>query len=449
MTVNCRLLCRVKRCILVNIRNIKNLCEILREKEGVNLENQKYLQSKKLSIILFIFVFMLYSVVYMTKSVFSSAMATIVEEGFMTKSQTGLINAVFWFIYAPFQIIGGFAADKYSPYKLVLIGLIGGLIANIIIYFNQSYPVILAAWSFNAVVQFGLWPGVFKIVSTQTAPNIRGVAVFWLLFATSVGLGMGMLVASFVSHWRQNFLVSIVILLITIVSFVFIYNYLDRKMVTKEKKESVKSNPSTKKEPMLPLMHSSGLIVFLVITLLRVAIDNGIKMMTPVMLMESYEKLPAAIATRMSTVLIVFSAIGTLVAGFMKTKVTGNEPKAQIILMGISMPSLLLVCFVGKVHYLWILAALSVATALVHGAAPFGQSYIALRFERYGRIGTVSGILNATASVGNILASYVFAKMAELMPWHMVTASWFSVIIICILLCLTVLRRWTRFIYSN
>lgn len=411
------------------------------------MKSQKYLESKKLSIILFIFIFLLYAVVYMTKNVFSSAMASIVEEGFMTKSQTGLINAVFWFVYAPFQIVGGFAADKYSPYKLVLIGLIGGLISNIIIYFNQSYPVIMAAWSVNAIAQFGLWPGVFKIVSTQTSPSIRGAAVFWLMFSTSVGLGMSMLAASFVKHWQQNFIVAIVVLFVTIVSFIILYSCLEKKMVVKENKE-IETKKETQKAPMKPLMFSSGLIVFLIVCLLRVAIDNGIKMMTPVMIMESYENIPAAIATRMSTVLVIFSAIGILIAGFMKSNIMGNEPKAQIILMGMSVPVLLLVCFVGKVHYLWVLAALSIAVALVHGAAPFGQSYIALRFEKYGRIGTVSGLLNATASMGNILASYVFAKMAELMPWRMVTASWLVVIIVCIILCTAVLKRWTRFIKS-
>ena len=87
-------------------------------------------------------------------------------------------------------------------------------------------------------------------------------------------------------------------------------------------------------------------------------------------------------------------------------------------------------------------------TALIHGTSPFGQAYTSQRFEKYGIIGTVSGILNSTASVGNILASYVFAKMSELMPWRMVTVSWLSVIFICILLCLTVFKRWTRFIKS-
>lgn len=411
------------------------------------MKNQKYLESKPLSIMLFVYLFMMYAVVYMTKSMFSSAMATIVEEGFMTKSQTGLINAVFWLVYALFQVVGGFAADKYSPHKLITIGLVGAIIANIVIYFNQSYPVMMAAWAFNAAMQFGLWPGVFKIVSTQTAPQIRGTAVFWLLFSTSVGLGFSMLIASFVNHWKQNFLVSVISLLIMLILYTVLNSFLEKRMVTKEVKGSNDSEKTVKeKAPMLPLMFSSGLIAFLIVSLLRVAIDNGIKMMTPVMLMESYDSLPAAIATRISSVLIIFSALGTLVAGFMKSNITKSEPKAQIIFYGASILPLLAVCFVGEISCIWILAALCVAVMLVHGAGPFSQSFVALRFEKYGRIGTVSGILNATASVGNILASYIFAKMAELMPWKAVGASWLMVIVLCGFLCVAILPRWTRFI---
>ena len=170
------------------------------------LQTQRYLKDEKLCILLFVFLFLLYAIVFMTKNMFTSAMASIVEDGFMTKSQTGLINAVFWLVYAPFQIVGGYAADKYSPYKLIMIGLCGTVISNIIIYFNQSYCVMMSAWVFNAIAQFGVWPGVFKIVSTHITPKFRETAVFWLLFASSVGLGMSMLIASFVTHWQYNFL---------------------------------------------------------------------------------------------------------------------------------------------------------------------------------------------------------------------------------------------------
>ena len=90
--------------------------------------------------------------------------------------------------------------------------------------------------------------------------------------------------------------------------------------------------------------------------------------------------------------------------------------------------------------------ALSLAVMMIHGASPFSQSFVALHFEKHGRIGTVSGILNATASAGNVLASYIFAKMAELMPWQEVAISWLVAIIVCGVLCIAVLRKWTSFI---
>ena len=407
---------------------------------------EKYLESRRLSILLFLFLFFLYAVVYMTKNIFSSAMAIIVEDGFMTKSQTGMINAVYWFVYAIFQVLGGFAVDKYSPYKLIMIGLAGAAVSNLIIYFNQSYFVMIGAWTFNAIIQFGIWPGVFKIVSTKIAPEMRGTAVFWMLFSTSVGLGLSMLIASFVGHWKQNFLVSVISLLVMMIFYFVLEHFLDKRMVEVDiSSDGNNEKISVEKAPMMPLMLSSGLIVFLIVCLLRVAIDNGIKMMTPVMLMESYSTLPAALSTRLSTILIIFSAIGIFIAGGMRSKITSNEPKAQIILYGLSILPLVAVCFVGRIHYILILLALSLSVMLIHGAAPFSQSYVALHFEKHGRIGTVSGILNATASIGNILASYIFAKMAELMPWQQVTLSWLVAILVCMALCIAVLHRWTRF----
>lgn len=411
------------------------------------MATQRHLKNEKLSIVMFVFLFLLYAVVYMTKNMFTSAMAVIVEEGFMTKSQTGLINAVFWLVYAPFQIVGGFAADRYSPYKLIMIGLCGAVVANVIIYCNQNYYVMMAAWVFNAIIQFGIWPGVFKIVSTHISASIRSSCVFWLLFATSMGLGVSMLTASFVTHWQQNFLVSIVSLLVVIVIYAVLNPIMEKNMVETVVDEKTDEKKTKKdKEPILPLVFSSGLIFFMIVCLLRVATDNGMKMMTPVMLMESYDELPGAISTRISSILIIFSALGTFIAGFVKKKITQNEPKAQIILYGVSLLPMVVVCCVGYIHYVWILVALSTSVMMIHSAAPFSQSFVALRFGKYDRAGTVSGIINATASTGNILASYIFARMAEFMPWQGVAVSWLLTIVGCCLLCAVVMKRWTKFI---
>lgn len=88
-----------------------------------------HLENKKVSFMYFWIIWLMYALVYMTKNCYSAAMASIVSEGILTKSQTGLITALFYGVYGPLQIVGGIYADKYNPGKLIKIGLIGAGIA--------------------------------------------------------------------------------------------------------------------------------------------------------------------------------------------------------------------------------------------------------------------------------------------------------------------------------
>jgi len=176
--------------------------------------NNVHFENRKLSRCFFIFIWVMYAIVYMTKSCFSAAMASIVFEGIMTKSQTGLIISAFNLVYAPLQIFGGVFADKYDPEKLIKIGLVGGGIANLIIYLNQNYYLVLTVWILNAVVQFALWPAVFKIVSSQIVKEDRKNATYYISFGTTAGLFLAYLVAAFLPSWEYNFAVSAAALLL-------------------------------------------------------------------------------------------------------------------------------------------------------------------------------------------------------------------------------------------
>ena len=135
---------------------------------------RRSLKDKRISVALFVLVFLVYALTYMTKNCYSAAMASIVSQGIMTKSETGLIAAMFYLIYAPFQIVGGIAADRISAYKLVLLGTLGAGACNLLVYFlSGNYIAMLIIWSINAILQFGIWPAIFKII---TSPLLFGVS---------------------------------------------------------------------------------------------------------------------------------------------------------------------------------------------------------------------------------------------------------------------------------
>lgn len=405
----------------------------------------KYLEDNKLSAVLFGTAFLLYTIVYMTKTMFSAAMASIVEVGIMSKSQVGAINAGFWAVYAVGQIVGGFAVDKYSPVKLIIVGLVGGVAANMVIYFNQSYNVILIAWCLNAAFQFAIWPGVFKILSTQVAPEFRPVAVFWILFATSVGEIISMLVASVVSNWKYNFIICALGLMIVIFLWVVIYTKLKGYMTGSEDAQT-NNKIYVSKWNMGAVVSVSGLPILMIVSLLVTMVFNSIKMLTPVMLMESYDAMPAAIATRLSMIMVVFTMLGMFCAKFVRSRITQHELKAAALLLSCGIPTMALVSMVGKIPYIAVLGFLIVTIVSLQSVYPFTNTFVSRRFVFCGRTGTVAGLLNAMGSMGNICASYLFPKFSEFMSWKIIVIIWCSMSILAIVLSLSITRKWTSFI---
>ena len=172
-----------------------------------------HFENKKASRIFFVFIWLMYALVYMTKSYFSGALASIVNEGSLTLTETSIISAAFYVAYTPLQILGGIFADKYSPEKLIFIGLAGSAVSNIVIYFNQSFWVMLIAWVFSAIIQFALWPAVYKIMSSQLVRSDRSRMIFLMSFASSGGLILTYVISAFIPDWRWNFAISAIVLI--------------------------------------------------------------------------------------------------------------------------------------------------------------------------------------------------------------------------------------------
>ena len=93
-----------------------------------------HLENKRESRHFFVFLWLMYALVYMTKNCFSGALSAIVAEGSLTLAQTTFISAAFYIVYTPLQILGGIFADRYSPEKMITVGLIGGAACNTVIF---------------------------------------------------------------------------------------------------------------------------------------------------------------------------------------------------------------------------------------------------------------------------------------------------------------------------
>lgn len=411
----------------------------------VALEN-RYLIDKKKSACLFLLVFISYALIYMTKNCYSAAMASIVSEGIMSKSETGLIAAMFYLVYAPFQIIGGIAADKYPADKLVLIGIMGAGLSNLMIYLVEGYVAMIIIWSFNAMVQFGVWPGIFKIVSTQLKFEHRPIGIFYISMASTVGLILSYVSAAFIKQWKYNFLFSAIALFALAIVFFVVYTRIKSGMIVERGEElylAQKKNANDTGIGAFKLMLRAGIPLMLVVNIIHSLLNLGIKALAPVMLMESYEIVSASLANILNVFLIIAGPIG-LFASHASVFRRISLPGAMAVLLALILPTLVVISFVGNVHVIAVVFTLCLLMIFA-GAMSIFFSYVSRSFVKFGCVGTVTGTFNCMASLGIVLANYAFAKLAELVGWRSTAVCWIVLAAFALVCALVEIPIWSRF----
>lgn len=407
--------------------------------------NRKTLVDLHSSAQLFVLLFVVYALVYMTKNCYSAAMAAIVNEGVMTKSETGLISAAFYLVYAIFQVVGGLAADKYSPAKLLLIGIVGAGISNLLIYFfADSYIAMIIIWSFNAAIQFGVWPAVFKIVTTQLAEVTRVKYMLYISISSTAGLLISYICAMFIKNWKNNFLLSAIVLFISAVVFYFGYNKLEKKMMYIEPMEKKKEDTPKVEVRFAPLLLKAGIPMLLIISVIYNILNLGLKSLTPVMLMESYDSITPTIANGLNLFLVAAYPVGVMLA---KSKIFSrfNHVTTIFILLAISIPLLVVVALVGEAPTVFVVVSLVLIMVFVATIAQY-FSYISFTFNKVGRSATLSGLFNAMAALGLVIANYGFAKMADVFGWGITTKAWLGITVFALILALVTIPVWKKFI---
>ena len=410
-----------------------------------------HFEDKKRSIHFFWFMFGIYSVVSMTKNCFSAAIGGILEEGFMTKSETELITSLFYLVYTPLQILAGIFADKFSPERLIKIGLLGGALANgTIFFFNYFssdvkvvYPAMLVSWVFNAIVQFAIWASIFKVVSSQCVRSDRPKMIFFISFSPSMGFFLSYALGAVLPDWRMNFSISAISLLALAIILHFYDKHVDKymkwdKVVPKvELSTEKKSSHSTFK-----LFLESGFILLLLSIFLRDSVGACMRRIATPFFQDVFN-LDKSIGNLMSVLIVTVSMIGIFVA---KEMLIHNTIKNQMmgIVVGLGATTLISVLFIfasnvaTNVITMCLIAGMTTATNLF-------TSTISAAFEKYGKNATAAGLANAAVSFGYIAPLGTAFLQEQTGSWMAVKIAIAIAAAVSLIIAILVLPLYNRF----
>ncbi len=411
--------------------------------------------TKRASLILFIASWIIYAIVSMTKSAYSASIASIIAEGVFDKSQAGIINASFYFFYGTAQLVGAKLVDKIKPSRLVNMTLIGTAFSVIGMAFSKSFILMLVFWSFCGLIQFAIWPAILRIITEFLHPDHTFSAMSAISFCYCGGMLLNYLFASIVlafSRWQTLFIFLFIILVISFVFWRIIVIKTKSACVTlhyeyqKHLYDDKKDTPQSKKSHSFSkILVSSGLLLLLIPSFMRTALDVGVKAWVPTMITESYAGVSPSFASVLTTVIVFVNLGGIFIAGILYPRITKNSFFASGLCFLIAVPFTVLLLLIGKISVAPIVIFLAIITTMMYAAHQLIDVVIPAHFAKYGFSGSIASIVNAIASYGAVVANILFGVVAQNYGWNVTIVFWIVFAVIAFVLCAVASPIWKRF----
>lgn len=148
-------------------------------------------QSKQKGYFIFLICYIAYTSIYVARLNLSVATPSLTSYG-ITSERIGILNGVFFCIYALGRLISGKISDRTAPYKMISLGLLFTGISNILFGFLPPFAALVFLWSVNAVSQSMLWSSVLLAISSaygnEKAKKLSPYTVTSVAFGNIVGI---------------------------------------------------------------------------------------------------------------------------------------------------------------------------------------------------------------------------------------------------------------------
>ena len=389
----------------------------------------------KTELSLLIACFAAYTAAYISRCNLSPSLDAIAGTFGVTAAQVGLLPTCFAIPYAAGQIISGLLADRYPAPRLVLIGLLGSSLVNMVFSVCPFFPLLVVLWFVNGLLQSMIWTPILRILA-QFRDTVRDHALFFmslaLIFGYLLAWALSGLLTSLLS-WRVAFLVSgLVTAAIAVPSVLVIRNVPASVQIQA-------SEQPQERAPVWKLLLGTNLILLLICCVVNGYVRDSIMYWATKLLMDTQGiDLNSAVGIILIIPCVNFLGIQM---GKIAYKRTGNN---LFISSGILFAVCTVLCVVlGPVSKLSLpgcVAVLVLISAMAYGLNPLLTHLMPMMYAHLNRVALAAGLLDAMIYVGSAFSGFFAGYLSDAFGWDGVFLSWAVVSLVGTLL-LVVARR--------
>lgn len=430
----------------------------------------KKITDNRTAMFLFLLCWSAYFTSYIGRLNYSSAMTAMIQEEILTKSQAGFISMVYFFAYGVGQLCNGLLGDRMHPGKMIFTGLSLAALMNLLMGFTGQFFLMSTIWGINGYAQAMIWPPIIRIFAEMLEKERKMKYCVDIVSSQVVGTLASYLIAAGVMWlfgWKAVFAAAALCLAVMAavwtVGFGKIENggregrrqeagknerqeggekadgHADRKEGGSVGGGTLKNADVEETKGISHLLFHCGLLAVLFPVVIHGMLKDGVTTWVPTYITETFLTSPS-FSILVTTVLPILNLTGAYVAKYVYGKCKEHEVKAAALFFAAATAAL---CglWVGKgVSILLTVLLFAVTTASMMAVNTLFVNMLPLRFERLGRVSTVSGFLNSAAYLGTAVSTFTIGVMVEKLGWNVTIGSW-VVLTAGALVCCVVFRK--------
>ena len=403
---------------------------------------KKYkINDSKLAFRLFILCWIVYFSSYLGRLNYSSAMTVMLDENVITKTQAGFISMIYFLAYGIGQCLNGFAGDRVNPKKMIMYGLMTSAGMNLIMTFSRSFPVMAAAWLVNGYAQSTIWPPIIRIFSDMLQTKTKIKYCVDIVSTQAAGtFASYFLSAAIIAHTRWQFVFCAAAAILFIVAVIWNFGFSIVYKKTEEnaymEEETIASSEQKSRQVGFGyLLMASGSIALVLPIFVHGILKDGVVSWVPTFISETFEAGPS-IAILLTSVIPLINLSGAYLGKFVFKRMKNDEIRATAFFFGVATAALGLLYRYGNQNMLLTVLILSVITVSMMAVNTLLINLYPLRFEKEGRVSSVSGFLNAMAYVGTAFSTYGIGFLVQKKGWEITILSWLLITLAAFIACI-------------
>ncbi len=398
---------------------------------------------------LFMLLWIAYFSTYICRLNFSAVMPELLGDGSFTQGETAAVSSAFFICYGVGQLFSGIACDKFSSRLLIFIGVLLSGLSNILIFLlSGSYTALIILWALNGLAQAFVWAPILKLAGDYYSEGEK--LKFGVDISTTVPLGTlasyGVsLITLLFAEWKFVFLVCGIIVII--VAFYWITGSAGLKNAPKAgcaAAEEEQAGNSVSAKRLIKIIFISGTALLMIPIAIQGTLKDSVTQWIPTFLKSEYN-MGTSLSLLLTMLLPVINVTGAYLAKLLNKRLK-NELATSAVFFGAAAAFLIILMAAGTKSAILALICMAGITNSMFAINVMLITMVPLHYSRFGRTGTVGGLLNAVAYIGCGLLNIGAGAILETSGgWTALFIMWLALAAAAAVVTIICVKPWKKF----